>query len=435
MSFQGTMRTGVAGMNAQANRLSTVADNIANSSTTGYKSSSTEFSTLVLGSSSGNYNSGSVQTQVKSNISEQGSLEYTTSGTDLAISGSGFFIVQNSDGTPLLTRAGSFTPDANGNLVNAAGYTLMGYDYANGDPTSVVNGYDGLVPIKVTQGALTATASTAGKFTANLNSAAATVAAGSTPADLGTSTTTTTPPVYTSKSSLVAYDSLGTEKLYDFYYTKTADNTWQVAVYDNSKATTGSTGPFPYAAGALVGSSELNFDPTTGQLSSTTTDSSVTFPVTNSADSSVSTNLTIDLSDMTQFANNFTIQSATVNGNSPSVMKSISISEDGTVSAKYSNSSLAPLYRIAMATVESPDRLTAVAGNAYQQSNDSGVVTTGFAGSGAFGKIESGALEQSNVDVASELTAMIESQRSYTANSKVFQTGSDLMDVLVNLKR
>ena len=90
---------------------------------------------------------------------------------------------------------------------------------------------------------------------------------------------------------------------------------------------------------------------------------------------------------------------------------------------------------MALANVESPDNLVPQSGNVYSQGVDSGVIVTGFAGSGDFGSIQSGALEGSNVDIANELTAMIESQRSYTANSKVFQTGADLLDVLVNLKR
>src|SRR5688572_10837572 len=110
MSLYGMMRTGISGMNGQANRLSTVSDNIANSSTTGYKRASTEFSSLVLPSSGGEYNSGGVETTVRHHISDDGSLRYTTSSTDLALQGNGFFIVNNANGTPYLTRAGSFVP-------------------------------------------------------------------------------------------------------------------------------------------------------------------------------------------------------------------------------------------------------------------------------------------------------------------------------------
>ncbi|MEJ2755772.1 MAG: flagellar hook-basal body complex protein, partial [Gammaproteobacteria bacterium] len=170
MSLFGMMRTGTAGMNAQASRLSTVADNIANSSTTGYKRSFTEFSSLILPSVGGNYISGAVQTNIRYAVSDPGAIEYTSSGTDLALDGEGFFIVESESGSPYLTRAGSFQLDSTGNLVNAAGYTLLGYNYTSGVPTPVVNGFGGLVPVSVGGASLSATASTQGVFNANLDS-------------------------------------------------------------------------------------------------------------------------------------------------------------------------------------------------------------------------------------------------------------------------
>lgn len=421
MSLFGMMRTGTAGMNAQASRLSTVADNIANASTTGYKKASTEFSSLVLPSVGGAYNSGSVNTAIRYSIGDQGALEYTSSSTDLAMNGEGFFIVESDSGTPYLTRAGSFELDATGNLVNAAGYTLLGYDYASGTPTPVVNGYGGLVPVNVSSASLTANASTTGNFVANLDSRETAITTNLPSANTSAST-------YSHKSSLVAYDNLGNEVLFDFYYTKTAANTWEVSVFDNADATSG--GPFPYgtSGSSPLASVTLDFDSTTGELTSTST-SDITFTVPDGQ------SLTVDLSDMTQVGYEFTVQTASVNGNAPSLVESVQVSEDGIVYAKYKNGNLDPLYRIALATVESPDKLTPLSGNVYQQGIDSGVITTGFAGNGSFGTITAGALESSNVDIAEELTTMIESQRSYTANSKVFQTGSELMDVLVNLAR
>ncbi|MGO8535973.1 flagellar hook-basal body complex protein, partial [Rhizobium ruizarguesonis] len=102
------------------------------------------FSSLVLPSSSGNYNSGGVQTSVRQAISRQGDISYTPSAYAMAISGDGFFIVESADGTPVLTRAGDFSVDSDGNLVNGAGFTLMGYSYDAGVPAGVVNGFDGL---------------------------------------------------------------------------------------------------------------------------------------------------------------------------------------------------------------------------------------------------------------------------------------------------
>lgn len=171
MSLYGTMRTGVSGMNAQSNRLSTVADNIANANTTGYKKASTQFSSLILPSTGGAYNSGGVTTDVRYSISAQGTFTYTTSSTDLAINGSGFFIVSGADGVEYLTRAGAFTPMSDGTLRNTAGYKLMGYEYSStADPTIVINGYDGLSEINLSSGTPIATPSTEGELAVNLPS-------------------------------------------------------------------------------------------------------------------------------------------------------------------------------------------------------------------------------------------------------------------------
>ncbi|SDA70361.1 flagellar hook protein FlgE [Mesorhizobium qingshengii] len=418
MSLYGMMRTGVSGMNAQANRLSTVADNIANSDTTGYKRSSAEFSTLVMPTTGGAYNSGGVTTTIRSAVSSQGVLQYTTSVSDLAVSGDGFFVVQDPSGTPFLTRAGAFVPDAQGRLVNAGGFQLMAYSYANGVPAATVNGFEGLVPVVISDQEMTATPSTEGTFNGNLPAGATPVAAGSLPS------TNAAGAQYTSKSSMVAYDNLGNKVLLDVYFTNTGTGTWEVSVFDQSKATPGTS--FPYTGGAL-GTANLTFDTTTGKLTGAVTSVGLTVP-NGSA-------FSLDLSKLTQLGTGFTVSEAEVNGNAPSTIDKVQISKDGTIYAQYKDGSTKPLYKIPLADVQSPDQLTALPGNVYAQGTESGAVRVGFANEGKLGSIVSGALENSNVDIAEELTNMIAAQRSYTANSKVFQTGSDLMDVLVNLKR
>lgn len=419
MSLYGMMRTGVSGMNAQANRLSTVADNIANSSTTGYKKAGTEFSSLILPSVTGNYNSGGVTTNIRYSTSQQGDLKYTSSTTDLAVNGDGFFVVQDPSGKPFLTRAGSFVPDGEGRLVNAAGFYLMGYNAANGTPSAVTNGFGGLEAVLVSQTELTAVASANGLFTPNLPASATAVAA----ADLPSANAATATP--TAKSSLVVYDNLGKEVLLDLYFTKTGPDTWELAVYDQANATPITS--FPYSAGPLA-TQTLSFDPTTGELAALSA-TDIDIPVPNGA------MFNLDLASATQLATGYTVLQSQVDGNAPSGIDKIEIGEDGTMYAQYENGSFKALYRIPIATVQSPDRLNVEAGNVYTQSADSGDIRIGFPNEGGMGSIVSGALENSNVDVAEELTAMIESQRSYTANSKVFQTGADLMDILVNLKR
>jgi flagellar hook protein FlgE len=145
--------------------------------------------------------------------------------------------------------------------------------------------------------------------------------------------------------------------------------------------------------------------------------------------------MTLDISTSSQLAAEFSVEEGEINGNAASEVVGYEIDDAGVVSVVYDNGDLTPRFRVALASVQSPDNLNPVAGNLYTQSNSSGVVVMGYAGTSGFGSIISGALEDSNVDVAEELTAMIESQRNYTANSKVFQTGSELMEVLVNLKR
>jgi flagellar hook protein FlgE len=124
-----------------------------------------------------------------------------------------------------------------------------------------------------------------------------------------------------------------------------------------------------------------------------------------------------------------------VNGNAPSGAELVEIAKDGTLYATYADGTRTAVFRIPLATVPSPDNMQALPGNVFQASSESGDVQVGFPESGVFGSMFSGSLEQSTVDLAGELTTMIDSQRNYSANSKVFQTGSELMDVLVNLKR
>lgn len=421
MSLYGMMRTGSSGMNAQASRLSTVADNIANAGTTGYKAASAEFSSLLLPSVSGNYNSGAVQTDIRYGISNQGALQYTSSTTDLAINGDGFFVVQDTNGTPFMTRAGSFVPNGSGELVNAGGYKLLGYPYTEEDPTPVVNGYAGLEPVKIASDGLIATGSTIGTFIANLDSDATPLVTGF--AAVGDD--------FTHKTSIKAFNTLGNEVLYDVYFSKidpASSNTWEMVILD--KAT--GAAPTGYAGNPVT----LTFDPTTGELDAASLIAAqVTLPATGATDDPPNMlAMTLDFTGLTQLNYDFTIK-AEVDGNAPSEVEKIQVAEDGIVYAQYENGDLLPMYRLAMASVQSPDQLNVISGNVYSQSNESGIVILGFPGANGMGSVVSGALENSTVDIAEELTRMIESQRSYTANSKVFQTGSDLMDVLVNLKR
>lgn len=428
MSLYGVLRSGVSGMNAQGGKLATTSDNIANANTVGYKRASTEFSTMVIGSGrSGAYQPAGVNTQTRYAIGEAGPYLSTTSGSDLAVTGSGFFVVQDAGGTPYLTRAGSFVEQPDGTLKNTGGFTLLGYDLANGTPAPSANSLNGLVPVNVNALGMTASPTTKGYITATLNSnATATPVATSPGSNVAGST-------YTNKTSLTTYDNLGNSVMLDVYFTKTGANQWEYAVFDRAGATAGG---FPYTAtgtpavGPVLGTGTLNFNPANGQL--TTSPATFSIPVPNTGSSQ---SMTLDLSGMTQLGTSEFNPKGDADGNAAQAVKSVEISEKGIVYAIFGDGTRKATFQVPLANVPSPDNMTPVAGNAYSISMDSGDPSLGFAGSSSYGIIKSGSLEQSNADMANELTAMIEAQRGYTANSKVFQTGSDLLDVLVNLKR
>ncbi len=416
MSLYGVMRTGVSGMNAQSNKLSTVSDNIANVNTVGYKRASTEFSSLILKSGSGNYDSGAVETTVRYAITDPGNLQFTTSTTDLAVQGNGFFVVQDANGNNFLTRAGSFVPDSSGNLVNTAGFQLMGYNIQNGAAPAVsANGFGGLQVINVNQMALQASPSTTATVAANLDPSAAIVATPAAAAGPGN---------YTSKTSMVTYDNIGNAVTLDVYAAKTAANTWDIEVYN---------GAAPLTAGPSAATT-FKFDVSAtgkGKLDLVGPPPSATSLTVNIPGGSA---FNIDMSAMTQVASAFDFK-ATVDGNAPSAVEKVNIDSKGVVTAVLKNGTELPSFQVALATVPSPDHLTPEVGNVYSPNLDSGNVQVGLSGQGGLGTIQSGALEDSNVDLADELTSMIEAQRGFTANSKSFQTGADLLDVVVNLKR
>nr|WP_306228740.1 flagellar hook-basal body complex protein [Aurantimonas sp. CSK15Z-1] len=228
---------------------------------------------------------------------------------------------------------------------------------------------------------------------------------------------------YTNKTSLVTYDDYGSPVTIDVYMTKVGDNQWEMTAYNRADAD-GGTGEFPYSNPALT-TQTLTFD-SAGKL---TSGGVLAFTVPGGQET------TLDISSITQLGADFTVMDAGANGNPPSDIDRVQVSSDGIVSAVFANGSTLNLFKIPLAMVESPDLMRTISGNVFQATTESGAVMMGFGGEGGMGSLVSGAVELSTVDLASELTEMIEAQRGYTANSKAFQTGADILDVLVNLKR
>jgi len=412
MSLYGIMKAGVSGMNAQSTKISAIADNIQNQNTAGYKKASVEFSSLLLGENTNSYSAGSVTPRIRYNISGQGPVQYTTSGYDLAIQGNGFFAVRDAAGGNAITRAGAFVPvvtkgadgTATTRLMNTAGYQLLGQKLpATGLPGSLQE----MVPIEFGTTGLESSPSTMGVLKANLPLLEATGG--------------------TVGSSMVVYDPLGTAVTLEMSFEKTGENTWELTIMDRGDPTLS-----PARAPKELGTVTLTFDAATGELTAPADLVDLTVPY---ATGTEEFDFKLSLDGMTEKSAPFTPYEISADGNAASALENIEIASDGIVYEVYASGTRIPTYRIPLANVASPDRLGVETGNVFTETRDSGRIQFGTAESLGYGNIQSGALEGSNVDLGTELADMIEAQSAYTANSKIFQAGSELMDVLMNLKR
>ena len=392
MSLFNALRTSVSGMNAQSSALSAISDNIANSGTVGYKDAQTQFETVLGQQTPASYESGGVLPVTRYDVNHQGTLTSSSSSTDLAVQGNGFFVVsQGGTGANLLTRAGSFVADKTGNLVNTAGYTLMAYQVGSNGTVSPT-----LSTVNVSSSSLKFAQSTSATNTGNLPS-----------------TDTNASPTRVTQATI--YDSTGAAVVANVNYQSLGSDKWNVTVTNpTTGASYGATPTTPTAA-------PLTFNSSGQYVSGGPINLSVP-----SASGGTSTAVSFDMSGLTQVASSLSAVS-TVDGFAPSAISSVTIDKDGTLTGVYGNGTKSTLYKIPLATVTSPDNLTSITGDVFQQSNTSGSVTIQSAETGPAGSIASSNLEASTVDLATELTNMITIQRSYEANSKVLQAASSLL--------
>lgn len=410
----GLFNTSIMGMSAQADALANISENIANSSTIGYKRATTHFLTVLSGFQGADQFGGGVTTRGRYDVTGQGALTHTGNSTDLAIRGSGFFVVSDGSGATFLTRAGSFVPDSTGRLVNAAGFYLMGFPASSAPTTSSTNAISNMDVVQIRKDRLYSNPTSSGILSANLPASAAVVPAATLPS------TNTAGATYTAKTSLTVYDNLGDTVVLDVYYAKTATNTWEMTVYDSADATAGG---FPYANPAIA-TQTLTFDPANGSLLG---GSPLTVNVPGGGP------VTLDMSNTTQLGAPFVVNNATVNGNGAGAIREVQFSTDGTMSYLLETGQVVPAYQIGLANVAAPTALSNYTGNVYAANGDSGPVFIGAPGIGGFGVIAPATLEASTVDLATELSSMIIAQRAYTANTQSFQVASDILQVLNNL--
>ena len=388
------------GLNAVNEQLDGISNNIANSGTVGYKSMTTQFSAMYAGTQAmGVSVAGSAQS-----ISTGGSMVSTGNALDLAINDDGFFVMCDSAGNISYTRAGSFVTDKNGYIVNASGDYLQGYPVD--DSGTLQTGT--VTDIQIKTGNIPAQATDSMTFTANFDASDETIDRSSVQFDANNSDT------YTDSYTTTVYDSLGNEHSVSQYFTKTADNTWEVQYTFDGEAQTG------------VPPTTLTFDPNTGKLTSPTTPQTITF----TTDEAAPISMTVDYSDCTQYGSDFSVTTNSATGYASATQNGVQVDDDGKVYATYSNGERMLQGQVVLATFPDENGLEAVSGTAWVQTGESGTPLIGTPGSGSCGKLSSGMLESSNVDITNELVNLMTAQRNYQANTKVISTSTQLDQAL-----
>jgi flagellar hook protein FlgE len=406
-----SLYAGISGLSANATAMTVIGDNIANVSTTGFKGNRSHFANVLSTSLGGDSATGNVGRGVEfwgTNAQwTQGSMENSPNATDLAINGKGFFMVQDGSGANFYTRAGSFTFDKNGYLVNPDGLKLQGYQVdAQGNVGTITSVY---IP-----GERTSPPSATKEFNFDINLDAGAPVGG------------------TYSTAQTVYDSLGNAVPVTFKFENTAPGAWTVT------AGTGVT--FNSGSGAAA-SMNLTFG-ADGKMLTPGADVTVAVPATNGGSA---LSLTWDLydssatpvshGDVTGYAADSGTTFQYQDGYPAGTLRSISVDEQGVITATYSNGEMTPMFQVALADFPSYDGLSKMGSNLYAQTMASGQSLPGIAGTGRLGNISPQSLEMSNVDLAEEFVKMITTQRAFQANSKVITTSDEILQDLINIKR
>lgn len=399
----------VTGLESDTTALNTIANDLANLNTTGFKAQTVNFADLFYDEIGANgadnllqIGSGDKVSSIESNFTP-GTPTETGNASDVALTGSGFFVINNG-GSDLYTRDGNFTVASDGNLLTQSGLQVMGYPATNG----VVNTNASLVPINIPQdGVQPAQATSSFSFTGNLDATAA----------VGSTTTT----------QIQGYDSLGAPQEITITYTKTANNTWSYSIGLPAGASTGSTnttGTLTFnSSGVLTSpSADITGISFTG-MSDGAADMNLTWNVLGSAGTP-----TLTQTDQAS-GSSATIQ----NGYAAGQYQGYTIESDGTVNVNFSNGNNQAVGQIALANFVNLQGLQLDGSDEFAATRSSGPAAVGVSGTAGLGAMESDNLESSNVNISQEFSDLIIAQRAFEANSKAITTFDTVAQETINM--
>lgn len=402
-------RIALSGLNAASAELRVVANNIANVSTNGFKKSRTEFADIYSVANLGN-----VGTAIGSGVSvasvaqqfSQGNISFTDNGLDLAVSGQGFFRLSD-QGATVYSRAGAFSVNREGYIVNPQNQRLTAY---LADSTGNVTGALGDLQLN--------TADISPQATAQIGVGVNLDATVTVPPPFNVNDSTT----YNNSTSLTVYDSLGTAHLSEIYYRKSGANTWETRLFvDGAEVTPSVSGTLTFNQDGTLAT------PVGGQIAYNAFPIAGANPLT----------LTLDYSSTspsTQFGSKFGVNFLDQDGYTTGRLSGLDISETGIVQARFTNGQSRTLGQVALANFANVQGLRQLGDTTWAESFDSGVALIGQPGTASLGLLQSGALEDSNVDLTEQLVAMITAQRNFQANSQVISTADTVTQTIINIR-
>jgi flagellar hook protein FlgE len=420
MSFQ----QGLSGLNATNKNLEVIGNNIANSNTFGAKVSRAEFSDVYAASLNG---AGANSVGIGVNLAAvsqqftQGNITATENPMDLAINGAGFFQVSDGRNPVSYTRNGQFKIDRDGFIVNNAKDKLMGY-------MADVNGVilpGKAVPLQVPTGGIAPNATSRIEMELNLDARAAV-----TVPTVGNAIDYQNPRTFNNATSLTVYDAKGQDIALTYYFQKAGNDTWNVFATANGTSVGGTdAAPLPIQTITYASNGSA---PTAPAIPFT-----IDLPATVNAVGANTlpiTGLVISVEGTTQFGSPYGVTNMQQDGFTAGLLTSVRVEASGMVIARYSNGETKAAGQVELANFRNPQGLQPLGGNAWGLTHAAGDPILGTASEGNLGILQSGALEESNIDLTGELVHMITAQRTYQANAQTIKTMDQVLQTLVNLR-